>query len=251
MLSGKLFFKILPSNLGLKKAVESGIDWVFEEEATAIILEDDLLPELSFFSFCEGGLETYRDVTSVQQIAGYNGLGRIAGALVLVRGRHIVSPVPYVWGWATWADRWHRYRSDPDATQENYRQTKYALTFQRLLPRRWDEILAGFLRSLSDDGKSWASPWAFWGIRNGLATIVSCVNLVENHGFDPRATHTKVGRRVGSGMLSRTARFPQNLTIDYRYERVVGALELFWWLRRKIGSLLRGGQKRLGVQRAR
>lgn len=45
VLSGKLFFKILPSNLGLKKAVESGIDWVFEEEATAIILEDDLLPE--------------------------------------------------------------------------------------------------------------------------------------------------------------------------------------------------------------
>ena len=248
--SGKIFLKILPRNFGLKKAVERGLDWVFEQETTAIILEDDLLPELSFFSYCEDGLEIYKEVANVQQISGYNGLGKLAGALASVRSRHVVSPVAYVWGWATWADRWHQYRSDPDSRQENYRQTHYGRTFRRYLPRRWKEISAGRSRALSDGAKvSWDYPWAYWGIVNGLVSIVSCVNLIENHGFDSRATHTTVGRQIGLSMLPETAQFPQNPKIGYLHEAVVGALELLWWMGRKVRLIWRGRQKREVVQR--
>src|SRR5512139_860840 len=36
-------------NLGCKKRVSSGIDWVFEQVEEAIILEDDCLPDPTFF----------------------------------------------------------------------------------------------------------------------------------------------------------------------------------------------------------
>ena len=40
-------------NLGCAKRVHSGLDKVFENEEMAIILEDDTLPDKSFFSFTE------------------------------------------------------------------------------------------------------------------------------------------------------------------------------------------------------
>jgi hypothetical protein len=40
-------------NLGLKKRVSSGLDWVFSQVESAIILEDDCLPNQSFFKFCQ------------------------------------------------------------------------------------------------------------------------------------------------------------------------------------------------------
>src|SRR5665647_1261737 len=49
------------SNLGCKVRVSSGIDWVFEQVEEAIILEDDCLPDSTFFRFCEELLEHYRD----------------------------------------------------------------------------------------------------------------------------------------------------------------------------------------------
>ena len=38
----------------------SGISWVFSQVEEAIILEDDCVPHLSFFRFCEEMLERYR-----------------------------------------------------------------------------------------------------------------------------------------------------------------------------------------------
>ena len=39
-------------NLGCRKRVSSGLDWVFSLVDKAIILEDDCLPNASFFYFC-------------------------------------------------------------------------------------------------------------------------------------------------------------------------------------------------------
>jgi glycosyltransferase involved in cell wall biosynthesis/SAM-dependent methyltransferase len=47
-------------NLGCRKRVSSGLDWLFEQVEEAIILEDDCLPDPSFFPYCEELLEKYR-----------------------------------------------------------------------------------------------------------------------------------------------------------------------------------------------
>ena len=40
-------------NQGCKKAISQALTWFFEHEEYGIILEDDCLPDISFFSFCE------------------------------------------------------------------------------------------------------------------------------------------------------------------------------------------------------
>ena len=56
------YFKIQSDvNLGLARRVQTGLDEVFSMEKQAIILEDDTLPDPSFFKFCEELLNKYKN----------------------------------------------------------------------------------------------------------------------------------------------------------------------------------------------
>ena len=46
-------------NLGCRRRMSSGLDWLFEQVDEAIILEDDCLPHPTFFPFCEELLARY------------------------------------------------------------------------------------------------------------------------------------------------------------------------------------------------
>ncbi|MEN9208587.1 MAG: hypothetical protein Q6K31_10525, partial [Gloeomargarita sp. GMQP_bins_14] len=92
-------------NLGCRRRVASGLSWVFSQTDRAIILEDDCLPNLSFFQFCDELLVKYQDDERVMAINGTN----------YQRGR-VVTPYSYYfskyfhcWGWATWARAWQYY----------------------------------------------------------------------------------------------------------------------------------------------
>jgi GT2 family glycosyltransferase len=52
-------------NLGCGLAVSQGITWFFEHEDQGIVLEDDCLPNLSFFWFCEELLEYHKSNENV------------------------------------------------------------------------------------------------------------------------------------------------------------------------------------------
>ena len=81
-------------NLGCKRRVSSGLDWVFDTVEEAIILEDDCLPHPTFFRFCEEMLEKYRDDKRIAMISGDN--------LQFGRKRtgysYYFSRYPHIWG---------------------------------------------------------------------------------------------------------------------------------------------------------
>ena len=59
-------------NIGVFENIAGGAKWVFEREKYAIFLEDDNLPEISFFYFCEKLLKHYEDDKRVFWICGTN-----------------------------------------------------------------------------------------------------------------------------------------------------------------------------------
>ncbi|MEM6914612.1 MAG: glycosyltransferase family 2 protein, partial [Pseudomonadota bacterium] len=67
-------------NLGCRYGPTSGIDWFFEHETEGIILEDDCLPDPSFFAYCDELLAHYRDEPRVMAVCGSSYLP--AGAAV-------------------------------------------------------------------------------------------------------------------------------------------------------------------------
>ena len=60
------------NNLGCKRAVSEAIGWFFDQVEKGIILEDDCLPNQSFFRFCSELLEKYKDDNRVGLISGNN-----------------------------------------------------------------------------------------------------------------------------------------------------------------------------------
>ena len=232
-------------NLGCKDAVEAGIDWVLSENEAVIVLEDDLLPHADFLRFCDRNLFDFRDDFRVQQISGSNRLGNLAR---LLRGsRAVFSPVPDVWGWATWRSRWQRYR-EAEALS-------YGLLLEQVperwaaygLQKRWNEIFWGARECFEGRMDSWDYQWAAWGIVNELATVLPPANLVENHGFGAGATHTGKGRFVHMRAMPQRLGEPKFERLDLLYEKIANTLDTVWWIRhhpkeiviRKLGKILR------------
>lgn len=176
-------------NLGCKYAVSGGITWFFEHESQGIILEDDCLPHSSFFGFCEQMLCEYRDQKSVMHIGGYKprAIGRDAFSISFTRATHI-------WGWATWADRWEKYK--PDLTVDKARLdllTNYEYFCSRASTVQRQKLLK---RVVCGELDTWDYQWNFSVRANGGVGIRPAVNLVRNLGFNREdATHTR-GKQI-------------------------------------------------------
>ena len=57
-------------NLGCGKGVSSAITWFFEHEEQGIIIEDDILPHIDFFKYCDEMLDRYKDDERIQMVCG-------------------------------------------------------------------------------------------------------------------------------------------------------------------------------------
>ena len=174
------------TNLGCKARVAGGIDWVFSQVEECIILEDDCLPDPTFFRFCEEMLVRYRDNTRVGMVSGGNlQFGRKRG-----RGSYYFSRYTHIWGWASWRRAWRLYDRDI-ALWPAFRDEGWANAFFRTQGER--EYWANSFQ-LVYDGKldTWDCSWTFTAFIHGLLQVAPNVNLISNIGFGPEATHTHV-----------------------------------------------------------
>lgn len=169
------------TNLGVRNRIISGLDWVFEQEEHAIILEDDCLPHPSFFRYCEELLSYYNDDQRVMHISGDNFLqGRQASA-----ESYYFSKYAHIWGWATWRRAWSLYHTWDTYSPE--------LDFRIFKTRSEREMWAGLLAEMRSQRMSytWDYQWALVCITYKALCIMPKSNLVSNIGFGQDATHTK------------------------------------------------------------
>ncbi len=172
-------------NLGCKNRVSSGLDWVFSEVEEAIILEDDCLPDPSFFPFCQELLAKYRSDRRVMSISGDNYLfGKTR-----TEYSYYFSIYSDIWGWATWRRAWQYYDLDMSLFPTIQAEGKLTdiLSNNRKFKKLWERSLDHTYQGAVD---TWDYQWVFaCFIQSGL-TIIPNVNLISNIGFDENATHT-------------------------------------------------------------
>lgn len=175
------------SNMGCRTRVASGLDWVFERVEEAIILEDDCLPDPSFFQFCQELLAYHRDDRRVGMISGDNfQFGRRGGDESYYFSRYF-----HIWGWATWRDRW---KGSYDVAMRKWPEAKEGTFLAGLLEDRaeraeWRKSFEMTWRGRID---TWDYQWVFANWLQARFCVLPSVNLVCNVGFDADATHTKV-----------------------------------------------------------
>jgi hypothetical protein len=188
-------------NLGCARRVSSGLDGVFAREEEVIILEDDCVPDASFFPYCTELLHRFRSDPRVGVIAGSNfQRGDVTGGM-----SYYFSRYPHCWGWAAWRRAWRTY----DHAMAAWPEAKRNGWLQRFLGDRhessyWERIFDGVHAGLID---SWAYRWTFACWQNELLSALPAVNLVTNIGFGPAATHTR-RPHITSGSASSALLFP-------------------------------------------
>lgn len=171
-------------NLGCKQRVASGLDWVFDTVEEAIILEDDCVPHITFFRFCEELLERYRHDERIMSISGLS----VPKEIRRTDDSYHFSRYNRIWGWATWRRAWQFYdvemRLWPEFRDKNF-LNDILKDFQAV--NYWMNV---FQNCYEGQINTWDYQWKFacW-VQNGLSIIPS-VNFVRNIGFGDDATHT-------------------------------------------------------------
>lgn len=168
-------------NLGCKKAVSGAIDWFFSHEEEGIILEDDILPDSSFFHFCAKMLAAHRNDARVMHVSGFNFIPDSA----MPGQDYFFSRFGTIWGWATWRRAWRHYKVDLSGWRDHKKQV-----FRHFPKTIWKARARLYDRLANNEIDTWDYQWAFWRLAQDGLSIIPANNLVRNIGFGSEATHT-------------------------------------------------------------
>lgn len=171
-------------DIGAGRRISSGIDWVFEHEDKAIFIEDDVIPSLSFFRFCDEMLIKYEHQSNIMAISGNNVIPDFE-----INASYTFSSIPFIWGWATWKRAWKYYdymiSSWKDVKKSGLMKKKFQnKRFYELREHEFDLAYQGI-------DFTWDYQWAYQLLLQDGLCVVPHKNLVRNVGIGEGATNTK------------------------------------------------------------
>lgn len=173
-------------NLGCGVGVSSAISWALESEESIIILEDDIVPEISFFKYCDELLGLYKDDDDVFAVSGCNFVPR---ELIAEFESYRFSSIPHVWGWAVWKRSWDTYSFDISDWRHDLpiRELHKSLGGSILATFMWTRIFNLVAAKKID---TWAYQLCYAVLKSKSKVATANVNVVTNIGFGSNATHT-------------------------------------------------------------
>lgn len=157
--------------------------WAFSRVEKCVVLEDDDVPSVSFFSFCKEMLDRYQDDERITMISGFN----VEEQTDDVEGDYFFTTNFSIWGWASWrrvVDQWdehYTWLDNPVAVRQ----------LEELIKERGyrDDFLP-MCRKHREQGKAFYETifWSHLLLSGGLA-IVPRKNMINNLGATADSTH--------------------------------------------------------------
>jgi len=170
-------------NLGCKIAVSNAINWFFESEEYGIILEDDCVPDPTFFKYCETLLIKYKHDNDILLISGTN-----FANLNLISSSYYYTKYPRIWGWATWKRVWMDY----DVNIYNFDYKDFAKKYKKYFSSKNELLhwLRNFEKVKNGQIDTWDIQLSYLAFTKNKISICPTPNLISNIGFRKDATHT-------------------------------------------------------------
>jgi hypothetical protein len=168
----QIFTNFHDDNLGCKNAIVQAVDWFFQNEKKGIIIEDDVIPSPDFFKFSELCLNRYEDNKSISAIQGFNNYGQGISS-----DRYFYSRGFYPWGWATWRDRWEKYKVDITSKELLRNRRNFSPAYIETVALMLDLVNNNLL-------DTWDYQFAAMQIIHDNFTILPEANLVQNIGVN-------------------------------------------------------------------
>ncbi|MFN6496002.1 MAG: glycosyltransferase family 2 protein [Nostoc sp. DedQUE01] len=229
-------------NLGCGKRLATGINWVFEQVNEAIFLEDDCLPQPTFFKFCETMLEMYSHDERIMTIAGCNPLIEWKSDIQSYHFAYYGG----VWGWASWKRAWKYFDYEIKFwSDREVRQRIGGILANNQQFKTYDLIFSETFKN-PEMYNAWSYQWLCCRLSQSGLVIVPAVNLISNIGFDNDATHTTQANSGLAKMTTMPLEFPLKINhyavVDRDYDKTFYEkylkLSYFSVFKKKIKSYL-------------
>lgn len=176
-------------NLGCGKRPATGIDWLFSHVNYAVILEDDCIPNDSFFPYMKELLEKYKNDERIGIISGFNHFKEWDCG----EYSYCFTKTGATLGWGTWRRVWEKYDYMVSSIKSPYIQQLLTneIEYSRAAKAR---ISSWKKANLDVSGQKKISYWdiqfGFVKYTQSLLCIVPNHNLIYNIGAGEGATHT-------------------------------------------------------------
>jgi len=199
-------------NFGLKKNIIDGLNYVFKNEDAVIVLEDDCLPSLGFFDFCNKALELYSCDYSISTICGTRVTEMCGTENKFLKSRFFVP-----WGWATWKRTWNRYSKFDDRVLLDRFLSSRDINFLQ----RWyfSEV---YKLTIKGSINTWDYKMIIMQLVEGSFSLLPPFNLIKNIGFGGQSSNTKFKTGVSELPISQYSRheinFSGDISLDEDYD---------------------------------
>lgn len=229
------------SNMSGPIRVPSAFQEIFLKEEQVIILEDDCIPSVSFFRYCDELLEKYALDTRVGTICGFN-----LSFTFLGRPKegnrpesYFFSKYPASWGWATWRRVWDQFDKDLDRFPEIRIEGKFDNISD--VTSVQDFWIKKFTDLHLKNKRNWDYRLTYSLILNNLLSVIPSRNLVSNIGADGSgANYNQKIKDYVSNKRTHEIEFPlvhpTKVQLDKDYDRQVG---WHFFTTNKWGKLMR------------
>lgn len=205
-------------NLGCGRGPAEAISWAFKNEDRLIVLEDDCVPSISFFLFCDELLEKYKDDKRVNIISGRSHQSK---SKYFNNQDYIFTHYAHTWGWATWKRTWNEFdlymKDFPEWIDRGGALNVLATREQGIRSnKRLQKIYDNIDKEVTH---SWDSQWSYTRLKSGGLGIVPCKNLIQNIG--EFGTHSKGHTEVNdikAEEISGTLKHPPFIITNIGYE---------------------------------
>ncbi|MCH5191177.1 MAG: hypothetical protein J1F23_03340 [Oscillospiraceae bacterium] len=156
--------------------------WAFSIVDKCIVLEDDVVPDNSFFYFCKEMLDRYEKDTRINRICGMN---QVSG--FQCPDSYFFSSIGSVWGWATWkrvADLWDE--------NYNFLEDEYTMTVLSALKNTKSDhdYFQTCLSHKKEGVPHWETVQTYARHLNSQLNIIPAKNLIKNVGLGENSTHS-------------------------------------------------------------
>lgn len=219
-------------NRGVYRNIGEGARWVFERESEAIFIEDDNLPEVTFFRYCKELLEKYKSEEKILWICGTNYYKEITSEYSYCFTKHLLPC-----GWASWSHKFLKYY---DGELQNLSSLKHRVRFftdyyPKLLSLvQYQSILnEEYRKNRYGNFLSWDYQM-LWSVRsNDFYGIMPMCNQITNIGVDNYSIHggndksnvmTDRFCEVPSKALKFPLEHPERIELDPKIEKMIGKI---------------------------
>ena len=198
-------------------SLRGAISWFFDNEECGIVLEDDCVPSLAFFDYCDQLLPLYKDDMRVWALSGNN----FAVQNNSTDCDYFLCRSSIIYGWASWSTRWKSIDWDnipidrlieSGAIDQLYPYKDYAKRRKKRLRK---------IKDFVERTKCWDYVFNIFRDANGSCVIIPSRNLVANIGVDGvhNSSRSFANSEPDLGLDKfEITRKPEFLIPDYNYD---------------------------------